>query len=42
MKIKLGYRAKLGAWLVVLFVVPVTFMMHKFWGVSDPVMAQTR
>ena len=38
--ILLGYRAKVGAWLIVLFLVPVTFMMHKFWAVSDPMMAQ--
>jgi len=24
----------------VLFLIPVTFMMHKFWTVSDPMMAQ--
>jgi len=38
--ILLGYRAKLGAWLIVLFLVPVTLMMHKFWTVTDPMMAQ--
>ena len=35
-----GYRAKLGAWLIVLFLVPVSLMMHKFWTVTDPMMAQ--
>jgi putative oxidoreductase len=40
LSILLGYRAKLGAWLIVLFLVPVTFMMHKFWLVQDPMMAQ--
>lgn len=40
LSILLGYRAKIGAWLIVLFLVPVTFTMHKFWGVSDPAMAQ--
>jgi putative oxidoreductase len=38
--ILLGYRAKLGAWIIVLFLVPVTLMMHKFWLVQDPMMAQ--
>ena len=38
--ILLGYRAKLGAWLIVLFLVPVSLMMHKFWTVTDPMMAQ--
>jgi putative oxidoreductase len=35
-----GYRTKLGAWIVVLFLVPVTLMMNKFWTVSDAMMAQ--
>jgi len=38
--ILLGYRAKLGAWLIVVFLVPVTLMMHKFWTVPDPMMSQ--
>ena len=40
LSILLGYRAKFGAWLIVLFLIPVTLMMHKFWTVSDPMMAQ--
>ena len=40
LSILLGYRAKLGAWLIVLFLIPVTFLMHKFWGVTDPMTAQ--
>src|SRR5437867_9848942 len=40
LSVALGYRAKWGAWLLVLFLVPVTVMMHKFWAVSDPMMAQ--
>jgi len=40
LSIILGYQAKFGAWLVVLFRVPVTFMMHKFWGIADPALAQ--
>ncbi len=39
LSILLGYKAKYGAWLLVLFLVPVTFMMHRFWGVPDPMMA---
>jgi len=37
--ILLGYRAKLGAWLIALFLVAVT-PMHKFWGITDPMMQQ--
>ena len=31
-----GYKARLGAWLLIVFLLPVTFMMHRFWGVADP------
>ena len=40
LSILLGYRAKIGSWLIVLFLIPVTLMMHKFWTVTDPMMAQ--
>jgi putative oxidoreductase len=40
LSILLGYRATVGAWLLVLFLVPVTLAMHKFWTVHDPMMAQ--
>jgi putative oxidoreductase len=40
LSIIIGYKAKFGAWLIVLFLVPVTFMMHKFWGQTDPMMQQ--
>jgi putative oxidoreductase len=36
----LGYRARIGAWLIVLFLAVVTPMLHKFWAVSDPMMHQ--
>ena len=39
LSILLGYRAKIGAWLIVIFLVPVTFFMHRFWGPMDPQMA---
>jgi putative oxidoreductase len=35
----LGYRARFGALLLVVFLVPVTLIMHKFWGLPDPQMA---
>lgn len=38
LSILLGYKARYGAWLLVLFLVPVTYMMHKFWVISDPTM----
>ncbi len=33
--ILLGYKAKLGAWLLILFLIPTTFFMHKFWQFDD-------
>ena len=36
--ITLGYKAKIGGWLIVLFLVPVTLKMHAFWAVPDPMM----
>lgn len=36
LSVLLGYKARLGAWLLVLFLVPVTVMIHKFWGIADP------
>jgi putative oxidoreductase len=40
LSILLGYRARIGAWLIVLFLVGVTPMLHQFWAVSDPMMQQ--
>ncbi len=38
----LGLKARYGAWLIVLFLVPVTVMMHNYWAVSDPIAARTQ
>jgi putative oxidoreductase len=40
LSILLGYRAKIGAWLLVLFLAAVTPMLHNFWTVTDPMMRQ--
>ena len=40
LSILLGYHARIGAWLIALFLVGVTPMMHNFWAVKDPMMAQ--
>jgi len=40
LSILLGYRARTGAWLIVLFLAAVTPMMHNFWTVTDPMMHQ--
>lgn len=40
LSVSFGFKAKLGAWLLVLFLVPVTLKMHAFWAVTDPMMRQ--
>jgi len=40
LSVLLGYRAKIGAWLLVLFLAAVTPLMHRFWVVTDPMMHQ--
>jgi putative oxidoreductase len=40
LSIILGYRARLGAWLIVIFLVGVTPMLHNFWAVTDPMAHQ--
>jgi putative oxidoreductase len=40
LSIALGYQAKLGALLLVVFLIPVTVTMHGFWAVNDPMMGQ--
>jgi len=38
--ILLGYHARIGARLIVLFLAVVTPMLHNFWAVADPMMHQ--
>ena len=42
LSILLGFRAKIGAWMVALFLLAVTPVMHNFWAVADPTLAQTQ
>jgi putative oxidoreductase len=39
LSVALGYQTRIGAWMLVLFLIPVTLMMHKFWGIADAQMA---
>lgn len=34
LSVLLGYRARLGAWGLVVFLLPVTLMMHAFWAAT--------
>ena len=38
--IMVGYPGRIGALLIIVFLVPVTVFMHRFWSVSDPTMRQ--
>lgn len=38
--IMLGFKTQWGAWLIILFLVPVTFMMHAFWKETEPMQQQ--
>ncbi|MGH7599115.1 MAG: DoxX family protein [bacterium] len=35
-----GFRGKIGAWLVTAFLLATAFVMHRFWGLSDAMAAQ--
>lgn len=38
LSILLGIQSTIGVILIVVFLVPVAFMMHNFWAVQDPQM----
>jgi putative oxidoreductase len=38
--ILIGYEARIGAWLIVFFMIPVTFIFHPFWKIRDPMQKQ--
>jgi uncharacterized membrane protein YphA (DoxX/SURF4 family) len=38
LSILLGYQPLIGVLALVIFFLPVTFMMHSFWAVEDPQM----
>ena len=40
LSIIVGYKARLGAFLIIMFLLPVTFIMHPFWVEADPVVQQ--
>ena len=42
LSILLGFEPRIGALLLVAFLVPTALLMHRFWGVADPMMAQNQ
>jgi putative oxidoreductase len=39
LSVAFGYHTRVGAALLIAFLIPVTLMMHQFWNVPDPMMA---
>lgn len=39
LSILLGVQVRWGALLIAAFLVPAAFMVHKFWGIADPMLA---
>jgi putative oxidoreductase len=37
LSVLIGFKAKQGAWLLVIFLLPATFMFHQFWNMDDAV-----
>lgn len=42
LSILFGYKVKIGAILIIIFLVPTTFIAHNFWAIADPMIAQTQ
>jgi len=42
LSILLGFEPRIGALLLVAFLVPTAILMHRFWGVADPMVAQNQ
>jgi putative oxidoreductase len=40
LSVLVGIHTRMGAVLILCFLVPVTFLMHNFWSYSDPEMVQ--
>jgi putative oxidoreductase len=36
LSVLVGFQARLGAWMLVIFLIPVTLLMHNFWSAADP------
>ena len=42
LSVLLGYRARIGATLIAIFLIGVTPALHDFWTVTDPAMQQVQ
>jgi putative oxidoreductase len=37
LSIILGYKTRIGSILLIAFLLPITFAIHNFWSISDPI-----
>jgi putative oxidoreductase len=42
LSVAFGYKARIGAWMLIAFLIPVTIMMHGFWHFNDPAEQQVQ
>src|ERR1700737_1225093 len=42
LSVAVGYKTPWGAWTLIAFLLPVTFSMHAFWRLHEPVAVQLR
>jgi putative oxidoreductase len=42
LSIAFGFKARAGAWILVAFLIPVTFFMHPFWNITDLMQQQVQ
>jgi len=40
LSVLVGFQARLGAALLAVFLIPVTFIMHNFWSAIDPILIE--
>lgn len=40
LSVLIGYKARIGAALLVVFLIPTTLIFHQFWTETDPMMKQ--
>jgi putative oxidoreductase len=39
LSVLLGFKARWGVLLIAAFLIPAAFIVHKFWGIADPMLA---
>lgn len=36
----IGYKVRIGSILLISFLLPITFTIHNFWAISDPIFSE--